>query len=135
MAPFTLTSEQIAKYHKDGYLLLRVEEHNLIDPQALQTWTAEVKGWPKENGKWMPYEEINQNGDPQLLRTEKFIDYHPQFQNFLCGSDVAALLKQISGNVSTAPPSTTHHNIPHTTNQPLSNTPSGHAPLQGQNQL
>jgi hypothetical protein len=100
MAAYTLTSEQIAQYHKDGFLVLRVEDHGLVDPQKLQMWTAEVKNWPKEKGKWMPYEEVNSNGEVQLLRTENFVNYHDNFYQFLCGEKMAGLLKQISGDVS-----------------------------------
>lgn len=100
MGSHTLTPEQIAQYHKDGFLILRVQDHGLVEPQQLQQWTAEVKGWPKEHGKWMPYEEINSNGESQLLRTENFVDYHQDFSDFLCGDRMASLLKQVSGDVS-----------------------------------
>ena len=48
----------------------------------------------------MPYEEINSNGESQLLRTENFVPYHQDFDSFLCGEGMAALLKQLSGDVS-----------------------------------
>jgi 2-aminoethylphosphonate dioxygenase len=96
--PHTLSPEQIASFHAEGYLILQASEHDLVDPADLQSWTAEVKGWPKEKGKWMTYEEINSHGQSQLLRTEKFIDYHDNFYNFLCGDDMASLLKQLSGD-------------------------------------
>ena len=76
MTSYVPTPEQIAQYHKDGFLILRVQEHGLVDPQQLQQWTAEVRSWPKEHGKWMPYEEVNSNGEAQLMRTENFVDYH-----------------------------------------------------------
>jgi hypothetical protein len=96
----SLTQEQIASYHEQGYLLLRVDEHRLVDPVALKQWTAEVKAWPREKGKWMPYDEININGERQLMRTERFIDYHPQFKALVCGDELAEILKVLSGDVS-----------------------------------
>lgn len=95
-----LTPEQIASYHEKGYLLLRVHEHRLIEPVALKQWAEEVKSWPREKGKWMPYDEININGERQLMRTERFVDYHPQFKALVCGEQLAAILKAVSGDVS-----------------------------------
>lgn len=94
---YTLTPTQITQYHTDGYLVLRASEHRLVDPSVLQHWTNEVRSWPNNTvGKWMPYEEINSLGQRQLLRTEKFVDYHPAFHAFLCGERMAHLLKQLS---------------------------------------
>lgn len=102
--PYTLSREQVASYHADGYLILRAAAHSLVSPAHLQQWTAEVKGWPKVKGKWMPYEERNSQGQMQLMRTEKFVDYHSSFYDFLCGSDMANLLNQLSGDVSSPSP-------------------------------
>jgi 2-aminoethylphosphonate dioxygenase len=96
--PLTLSPEQIASYHDEGYLILRTAEHHLVDPAELKEWATEVKGWPKEKG--LPYLEINSQGNQQLLRTEKFVDEHKEFYNFLCGDEMAGLLKQLSGDVS-----------------------------------
>jgi hypothetical protein len=41
MAP--LTPKQIASYHENGYLLLRADEHKLVDPTELKQWTQEVQ--------------------------------------------------------------------------------------------
>jgi hypothetical protein len=49
----------------------------------------------------MPYDEVNSNGQRQLMRTEKFADYHEQFGNLLFGEAIANVLKQLSGDVST----------------------------------
>ena len=99
--PYMLTPEQVSFFKKEGYLILRASEHKLVNPEQLKQWTAEVKGWPKVKGKWMPYEEVTPDGQSQLLRTEKFVDYHPEFYDFLCGDEMAALLKQLAGDVST----------------------------------
>ncbi|KAL2872001.1 phytanoyl-CoA dioxygenase family protein [Aspergillus lucknowensis] len=93
----TPTPEQIVSYHKNGYLLLGRSEHNLVDPAALQEWTREVKSWPREKGKWMPYDEININGERQLMRTEKFVDYHPRFKDLLYGDALLGILNALAG--------------------------------------
>jgi hypothetical protein len=97
---FTPTEEQIAQYHEEGFLLVRTSEHRLISPEDLQTWARQVHSWPKEKGKWMPYDEINVNGERQLMRTEKFVDYHPEFSAFLRGEGLINVLNKLSGTVS-----------------------------------
>ena len=97
---FVPSSGLVEQFHRDGYLLLRANEHGLADPQKLQSWTKEVREWPLVKGKWMAYHEVNINGSRQLLRTENFVDYHEEFQKLLCGSALAEILKSISGDVS-----------------------------------
>lgn len=63
-----------------------------------------MQSWPKEIGKWMPYEEITASGESQLMRTEKFVDYHDQFNELLCGPALRNVLMQISGDVSLPDP-------------------------------
>jgi hypothetical protein len=98
---FTLTEQQAAQYHEEGFLLVRASEHGIINPEHLKTWANQVHSWPKEKGKWMPYDEINVNGERQLMRTEKFVDYHPEFDAFLRGGVLMKCLNQLSGAVRT----------------------------------
>ncbi|KAF7167781.1 hypothetical protein CNMCM6106_003224 [Aspergillus hiratsukae] len=94
---FLPSPAQIASYHENGYLLLRYSEHGLVDPAALQRWTQEVKSWPREKGKWMPYDEINIHGERQLMRTEKFVDYHADLKELVCGKALAEILRALAG--------------------------------------
>ncbi|KAL6251431.1 hypothetical protein RBB50_001640 [Rhinocladiella similis] len=98
MNSFVPTQALIEQYHRDGYLLLRAEEHGLVDPKDLQQWTKQVKEWPAVKGKWMPYHEVNVSGERQLMRTENFVDYHSEFKGLLCGDAIAQILKSISGD-------------------------------------
>ena len=100
MASFVPSSELVEQFQKDGYLLLRAEEHGLVKPADLQAWTKQVQEWPVEKGKWMPYHEVNTDGTRQLMRTENFVDYHPEFHALLCGEAITKILKTLSGNVS-----------------------------------
>ena len=97
---FTLTASQVAQYHEDGFLLVHAAEHRLVDAKDLQAWAKQVQSWPKAKGKWMPYDEINVNGERQLMRTEKFVDYHPEFDSFLRSEGLTRVLAQLSGAVS-----------------------------------
>jgi hypothetical protein len=97
---FTFTEKQVSSYKEDGFLVIRASEHGLVPPSDLQTWASQVHSWPKVKGKWMPYDEINIHGERQVLRTEKFVDYHPEFDAFLRGASLTSLLGQLSGEVS-----------------------------------
>lgn len=92
-----LTLEQIATYHEQGYLILRADEHDLVDAHDLKRWTDEVASWPRGKGTWMPYDEVNTSGEKQLMRTEKFADYHEGFQRLLFGEEIAKVLQQLAG--------------------------------------
>jgi len=96
MAPVTLTQEQIAHFDQQGFLILRVDEHKLVEPKEVQLWTSEVRNLPRENGKWMPYDEVTASGDRQLMRTENFADYHPGFSQLLHGDGLRSILKQVT---------------------------------------
>lgn len=95
----TLSPQQVAFYHEQGYLILRAHEHDLIAPVELKKWTDEVASWPAERGKWMPYNEINSAGETQLMRTENFANYHSGFQKLLFGQGITGLLQQLSSDV------------------------------------
>ena len=98
----TLSESQLRQYHEQGYLLLTVEEHGLFkDPQVLPRWSEEVRTWPVEEavGKWMPYYE-DTDGGKQIMRTEKFMDYHNGFGELLRGDDLRGILGQLSGEVN-----------------------------------
>lgn len=95
-----LTSKHIARYERDGFLHLSCDEHKLVsDPSALSQWASEIQSWPREKGKWMPYDEVNQEGTKQLMRTENIVAHFPPIANVLLGEGVLSILKQLSGKV------------------------------------
>ncbi|OJJ62929.1 hypothetical protein ASPSYDRAFT_28542 [Aspergillus sydowii CBS 593.65] len=97
----TLSQEQLTFFHENGYLKLTAAEHGLVTPTQLQQWTHEVRTWPLEKGKWMPYFEVTADGTRQLMRTEKFVDYHDQFRDLVCGDGLGGILAQLAGQEST----------------------------------
>lgn len=99
MSSFTLTPAQLEHYNEQGYLILRVDEHQLAKPEDLSAWEADVRGWPREKGKWMPYDEVNANGEKQLMRTENFVDYHDGWKSLVCGEALTGVLGQLAGDV------------------------------------
>ncbi|KAF2774467.1 PhyH-domain-containing protein [Teratosphaeria nubilosa] len=87
---------QIDQFDQQGFLVLRYDEHKLVDPIALQKWTSEVRDLPRQHGKWMPYDEITASGERQIMRTENFVDFHRGFSELLHGPGLAGVLKQVT---------------------------------------
>jgi 2-aminoethylphosphonate dioxygenase len=99
--PFQLTEEQIASYNEQGYLILRAQEHGLIEnPADLKVWSEQVKSWPRVKGMWMPYDEKSSKGERILMRTENFVDYHPEFTKLLHGDGLREILGKLNGDVN-----------------------------------
>jgi hypothetical protein len=96
----TLTPEQIALYHEQGFLMLRVDDHKLVQPEEIKAWTNEVAAWPRVPGKWMPYDEVTATGEKQLMRTENFVDYHEGYRGLLLGDALRGILAQLTGDAS-----------------------------------
>jgi len=96
MSPLRLTPQQIEHFDREGYLILRANEHILVDPNTLQAWTSEVRSLPREKGKWMPYDEVTASGTRQIMRTENFADFHQGFSGLLHGDNLTGILKQVT---------------------------------------
>jgi hypothetical protein len=102
---YTLTATQKESFDRDGFLLL----DDVLTPSQvsdLQTWTAEVKGWPNRKGEHMPYEEIRADGSTGLCRTEStyfvssglisdYANYHPGFGGLFRGERLIGILTDL----------------------------------------
>lgn len=94
---YALTPEQLQSFQENGYLLVR---GFFTEPEAktLQQWAQEVHDLPRTPGvPWMPYEEVNGNGDRVLCRTENFANSHNGFDSFLRGERATSTLQQLAG--------------------------------------
>lgn len=100
MSSYQLSPDQLGKYHKDGFLVVKAEEHKLVTGADLQRWANEIHSWPREKGKWMPYDEVNEKGESQLMRTECFVDYHAGLKALLCGNELLSVMNQLASHVS-----------------------------------
>ncbi|CAI6340805.1 unnamed protein product [Periconia digitata] len=93
-----LTEDHLSRFRRDGFLHLLREEHGLVaDPSKLSDWASEIVSWPREKGKWMPYDEVNQRGEKQLMRTENIVAHFPPIADILVGEGVLSILKQLHG--------------------------------------
>lgn len=97
MPPIKITPAQKEQFDEDGFIVLRASEHQAVVPQELQSWAEEVSNLPRENGKWMPYDEITASGERQLMRTENFTPYHAGFSALLLGERLRGILAQLTG--------------------------------------
>jgi 2-aminoethylphosphonate dioxygenase len=105
MSFYQLSPDQLDKFHKDGFLLVEAEKHKLVTGADLPRWANEIHSWPREQGKWMPYDEVNEKGESQLMRTECFVDYHTGLKALLCGDELSIVMRQLADHVSLDPTS------------------------------
>jgi hypothetical protein len=92
-----LTESQIKFFHSNGYLVVKREDHQIFTAEQIQQWSSEVESWELTKGKWMVYNEINVHGNKQVMRVEKFADYHGKFQQLLRGPELTSILEALSG--------------------------------------
>jgi len=104
---YSLSEAQKVAFNRDGFLLL----DDILTPSQvsdLQTWTAEVKGWPNRKGEHMPYEEIRADGSTGLCRTEStylvlsglmsdYANYHSGFGDLFRGERLIGILTDLMG--------------------------------------
>jgi len=104
---YSLGEAQKVAFNRDGFLLL----DDILTPSQvsdLQTWTAEVKGWPNRKGEHMPYEEIRADGSTGLCRTEStylvllglmpdYANYHSGFGDLFRGERLIGILTDLMG--------------------------------------
>ncbi|KAL7925980.1 hypothetical protein ACQKWADRAFT_309592 [Trichoderma austrokoningii] len=92
-----LSSEQIAFFKRNGYLVVR-DILSDSESEESQRWAQEVHDWtPTAESQFMPYEEINSRGETVLCRTENYADSHAGFDGLLRGTKLLGLLEELSG--------------------------------------
>lgn len=93
-----ISSDHIQFFEKNGYLVIPQSEHQIFEGSDIQQWCSEIESWKRQKGKWLPYDEINSDGQRQVMRVEKFVDYHPEFQRFFKRGPVLDILRSLSGS-------------------------------------
>lgn len=90
-----LSSEQLADYARDGYLVVRA----LLDAgrtRALRAWTDEVVAWGELPGRHMMYFDATARGR-LLNRIENFVPYHAGFAELTHSSELRGAAAQLLG--------------------------------------
>ena len=73
----------LKQFHEDGYLVVTDLLSSAEKKQLIQ-YTNTISELPETAGKWMQYFE-NTNGKRLLCRTENFLDYFPELDQFIRG--------------------------------------------------
>ncbi|KAH8898628.1 PhyH-domain-containing protein [Thozetella sp. PMI_491] len=91
-----VTPEQLDFFRKNGYLIVR-DFLSKQEVQDLQGWAQEVHDWKAtDDADFMPYEEVNAQGQRVLCRTENYADSHYGFGTLLRGKKLLGLLEELS---------------------------------------
>ncbi|KAL2811870.1 hypothetical protein BJX63DRAFT_443853 [Aspergillus granulosus] len=94
---YSLSADQLQGFRERGYLLIP-GFFSKEESKNLQQWAQEVHDLPRTpEVPWMPYEEINSQGERVLCRTENFANSHAGFDSFLRGKRATSVLSQLAG--------------------------------------
>jgi len=93
---YVISKSQRASFEEKGYLIIK-DALPIPEIRALQTWVQEIHDLPRTpDCRYIPYEEVNKNGERVLCRTENFVHDHAGFGALLRGSKVLGVLEQLS---------------------------------------
>jgi hypothetical protein len=67
-------------FARNGWLL--VEAADPVAVAELQRWVDEVSSWPDDEGDWLQYREMTDDG-PKLCRSENFVPFHDGLRTLL----------------------------------------------------
>ena len=92
-----LTAEQIARYHRDGFLVVK----GMFGPQEIRTitaWADEIAEYPETPGKHMMYFERSKLDERRILsRMENFYPYHAGFAACFDSPEMKGSVAQLLG--------------------------------------
>ena len=92
-----ISDDEKSFFENNGYLIIR-DTLSDLEATAVQNWVNEVRNWPiTEDASFMPYSEINADGQLVLSRTENFVDSHPGLNSLLRGEKRLDILHELSG--------------------------------------
>ena len=78
-----LSDEQVAQFHRDGYLLVR-GMYSADEVAEIARWTEEVATSPEVAGRdWKYFEKSQSDGSRILCRIENFVPFHEGFAGLI----------------------------------------------------
>lgn len=84
----------LAFFNEQGWLALRGALP--IAPSTLQSWVDEVAAWGDDDGPWLHYREMTDEG-PKLCRSENFTPFHEGLRSLLREGAIPAITGQLLG--------------------------------------
>jgi 2-aminoethylphosphonate dioxygenase len=93
-----LGSDQLAEYHRTGWLLARGFV-TALELESISRWMGELLALPEEPGKHMVYYEPNLAGGGKRVvqRIENFCPFHAAFDAFVRGGKLRGAVDQLIG--------------------------------------
>ncbi len=92
-----LSPEQVAQFHRDGYLVVR-GLYDSDEIRQISEWTDEVAAYPEEPGRTMMYfEQSARDGARILCRVENFVPYHEGFCRLITERRLQMAVSQLFG--------------------------------------
>ena len=95
----SLTEQQVKKYQKDGFLLLK----NVFSEEEMEPINKSIEKFSRmkpgdwELGKEMAYYETNSENERILCRIEKYVDYHQEFKKIANSEKILDILEDLMG--------------------------------------
>jgi len=92
-----LSEQQVAQFHRDGFLVVR-GMYSADEVEEISQWTDEVANYPEVPGKYMMYFEKSQvDGERILCRIENFVPYHEGFSKLITARRMQQAVSELFG--------------------------------------
>jgi hypothetical protein len=75
-----IDAEAVEFFRANGWVMSRTLD--AAGAERLRAWVDEIMGWPDDEGPWLHYREMTDDG-PRLCRTENFVPYHEGIRDLL----------------------------------------------------
>ncbi len=75
-----IDAEAVEFFRANGWVMSRTLD--AAGAERLRGWVDEIMGWPDDEGPWLHYREMTDEG-PRLCRTENFVPYHEGIRDLL----------------------------------------------------
>lgn len=87
-------AEAQAHFDQHGWVLTRTLDADGVE--RLRSWVDEIAAWPDDDGEWMHYREMTDDG-PKLCRTENFIPFHQGLRSLITGDAMVEMASALLG--------------------------------------
>jgi putative nucleotidyltransferase with HDIG domain len=89
-----LSEDEVARFHRQGYLYLtNIFSGEQID--RLRQFATDLADLPETSGKWMKYFEDSEAGERLLCRIENFVQHHDRLGSWISGPRFSGWVSQL----------------------------------------
>ena len=90
------TAEDVARFARDGYLVLR-GAFDRATMNEVDRWTRDLAAAPTVSGRHWVYHETSRHGGQVVQRIENFCPFHPEFDRFIRSGRLVELVSAVLG--------------------------------------